>query len=114
VVLKDMLGFTEGQLADLHALQDARRQAVEALQPRIAEAERALAEALNGAQPEACDVGGKLLAVNALRKQVGQAEQTFRAGVAALLTEAQKAKVEEIFALQASLHAAEVLHRLGL
>ncbi len=114
VVLKDVLGFSEAQLADLHALGDVRRAAIEGLQPQIGEAERALAEALKAHNPDACNVGGKLLAVNALHQQVGQAEEAFRTGFSNLLTADQKAKVEQIFSLQVSLQAAEQLHRLGL
>jgi Spy/CpxP family protein refolding chaperone len=113
VVLKELLGFTDEQLARLKELAETRRQATEALQTQIAEAERALAEAMKAANPDPAQVGAKLLALDALRRQLGPIEEVFHQGLNALLTGEQKQKVEGILALQAQLQAGEALRRLG-
>lgn len=113
-VLVDVLGFTEEQLAQLRQLAEARRTAAEALQRQVGEAERALGEALRADAPDAATVGAALLQVEALRRQLAPIEETFRNGVAGILTAEQKAKLDGIREISAAVQAGEALRRTGL
>lgn len=114
VVLKEILGFTDAQLTQLHALLDTRRLAAEALQQQIGAAERALAEAMRAEHPDPAHLGDLLLAVDHLRTQMRQVDEAFRTGFDSLLTADQKAAIEEIHALQQKLLAGEILRGLGV
>jgi Spy/CpxP family protein refolding chaperone len=112
-ILKNVLGFTDEQLAALKTLLDTRQQTMQTLGPQIADAEKALNDALAGTNPDPANLGTLLLQVKALREQVTQANQTLAAGVIALLTTAQQQKVNDILSLEKSLSAAPILHNLG-
>lgn len=113
-VLVDILGFTDAQLAQFQQVAETRRTAAEALQKQVADAEKALGEALKAASPDAATVGTALLKVEALRKQFGPIEEAFRAGVAGILTAEQKAKVDGIREVASAVQAGEALRRTGL
>jgi Spy/CpxP family protein refolding chaperone len=113
-VLKDVLGLTDDQLAQIHALAQARGTATQALVTQMQAAQQALQTALTAATPDPTAVGNALLAIRNIEKQVEAAGDAFRAGVANVLTADQKAKVEQIKAIDAALHAAGALRGLGL
>ena len=113
-VLVDVLGFTEAQLAQLRQLAETRRAAAETLQKQVGEAEKALGEALRADEPDAATVGAALLKVEALRRQLAPIEETFRDGVAGILTAEQKAKLDGIREISAAVQAGEALRRIGL
>lgn len=113
-VLREILGFSDTQLASLRTLQETRQQAVSALIPQIGEAERALHELLQGTSPDAAAVGAALLKVQSLQKQVAAAEETYRNGFKALLTAEQSARIETFRGVETALAAMQALHKLGL
>lgn len=113
-VLVDILGFTDAQLAQFQVVAEARRTAAEALQKQVADAEKALGEALQAANPDAATVGAALLKVEALRKQFAPIEEAFRTGVAGILTADQKTKLETIRSVASAVQAGEALRRTGL
>lgn len=113
-ILVDILGFSDAQLAQFQLLAETRRTAAEALQRQVAEAERALGEALKAAAPDAATVGAALLKVEGLRRQFAPIEEAFRTGVAAILTADQKAKLDTIRSVATAVQAGEALRRNGL
>jgi Spy/CpxP family protein refolding chaperone len=114
VVLKDALGFTDDQLAALKSLVDTHRQALDALQSKLADAEKALADALKATSPDATQVGTLLLAVQTIRGQMDKAHEAFRTSFGSLLTSEQQQRLAAIQNLQKSLQAGQVLRQLGL
>jgi Spy/CpxP family protein refolding chaperone len=113
-VLVDILGFTDAQLAQFQQAAEARRTSAEALQRQVAEAEKALGEALKAGTPDPATVGAALLKVEALRKQFAPIEEAFRAAVGGILTAEQKAKLDGIREVLAAVQAGEALRRTGL
>ncbi len=113
-VLKDVLGLSDDQLTALKAALDARRQAADALTPQLMDAEKALAEALKAGTSDAGQLGTLLLKVQAVRAQLDQVGETFKAAFAKVLTAAQQQKVADVLALQKSLQAGQALQQLGL
>jgi Spy/CpxP family protein refolding chaperone len=113
VVLRELLGFSDAQLTALHTLGQARQQAVEALQPQIADAERALGEALKATTPDPLAVGTALLRLEGLRKQHQPIDEAFKTGFANLLTPEQKARVQAMKDVDAAIRGGEALRRIG-
>jgi Spy/CpxP family protein refolding chaperone len=114
VALREALGLSDEQVAALHTLLEARRQAMEALQPQVAEAERALREAIADSEPDPTTIGTLTLQLEQLRAQVRDVDTAFRDGFLALLTEEQAARLEQIRATEGALRAAQALHQLGI
>ncbi len=113
-VLKDVLGLTDTQLAAVKTLADSHRQAVEAILPQLADAQKVLSTALEATSPDPTQLGALLLDVKALQGQLDQVNQVFRSAFTSLLTATQQQQVGQIMALEKSLQAAQVLHQLGL
>ena len=113
-VLRDVLALTDEQVTALRAAIDARRQAADTLMPQLADAEKALSDALKAAAPDAAQLGTLLLKVQAVRAQLDQLNETFKAAFTKLLSAAQQQKVADTLALQRSLQAGQVLQQLGL
>ena len=114
LVLKDVLQLTEAQVGGLQALAQAHRQAVESLMPQIYTAQEALQMTLQGSNPDATEVGRMVITIDALQRQVGQHQQDYASGFLALLTDAQRAQVQQIRTIEIALRAAAALHQLGL
>jgi enoyl-CoA hydratase/carnithine racemase len=114
VVLKDVLGLSDDQVAAFKTLLDARKQAADTLVPQVMDAEKALADALKATSPDATQLGTLLLKVQGLSTQLEQAAETSRTAFAKLLTTAQQQKVDQITSLRTSLQAGEALQRLGI
>lgn len=113
-ILREVLGFTDDQLAALRQLGETRRASVEALQPRIAAAEKALRDLAAAANPDATAVGTAFLDLQALQKQLPAIDEAYRSGFSALLTSEQTAKVDAFRGVEAALRTMEALHRIGL
>jgi Spy/CpxP family protein refolding chaperone len=113
-VLKEVLALSDDQSTALRTLLDTRRQATEAIMPQLADAEKALADALKAATPDAATIGTLLLGVQGLRTQLEQVGETFQNSFNALLTTAQQQKVAEIRALDRALQAGATLRTLGI
>jgi Spy/CpxP family protein refolding chaperone len=114
LVLKDVLGLTDDQIAQIRNLAQARQQATQALITQLQTAQQALQTALSATTPDPAAVGTALLAVQSIQKQIEAAGDAFRTAVANLLTADQKAKVDQIKAIDAAVRAAGALHVLGL
>ncbi|HKC23351.1 MAG TPA: periplasmic heavy metal sensor [Thermoanaerobaculia bacterium] len=113
-ILKAVLGLSDAQLAQLHTLLESRRSAAEALRTQADAAGKALQTAVEAATPDPTAVGNALLAVRAVEKQAQAANDAFKAAFAAILTDDQKAKVQQIEAIQTALFAGEALRGLGV
>src|SRR5262249_26965886 len=113
-VLKDVLGLSDAQLTQLHALLEARRSATESLVSQMQTAQKALQDALGAASPDPAAVGAALLQLQSLQKQIQAAGEAFRTQFTGILTDDQKAKLAQIDALDAALRAGQALHALGL
>jgi Spy/CpxP family protein refolding chaperone len=112
--LKDVLGLTDAQLAQLHTLLDSRRTAAEALRAQIEAAQKAVHDAVEAATPDPTAIGNAILALQNLQKQVQSANESFKASFTAILTADQKAKYDAIEALLSSLKGAQALQALGV
>jgi Spy/CpxP family protein refolding chaperone len=113
-VLRAVLGFTDAQLAQLHALLDSRRAAGEARRAPLESAHKALHDAVEATTPDPTAIGNAVLAVRALEKQAQAANDAFKTAFAAILTDEQKAKLEQIEAIGNAVRAGEALHSLGV
>lgn len=113
-ILKEILQLTDSQLSALGSLEDSRRQTVEPIAKQLPDAQHAVETAVNASSPDACAVGAAVLRVHSLQQQVEQAQKTFAEGFNGLLTDAQRAQLQQIHGVEAALHAAEALHALGL
>lgn len=114
VVLKEVLGFTEEQLTSLRQLGETKRAAIEALQPQVVAAEKALRDLVQGTSPDPTAVGTAFLNLQNLQKQFPPIEEAYRNGFKALLTSEQTAKVEAFRGVETALRTLEALHKLGL
>jgi len=113
-VLRQVLQLDDAQIRALADLGQARRAAVEPLMAQLGPAQQALDAALHADAPDATAVGNALLKVRDLQRQIEQAQHAYADGFLALLTDAQRAQVQQIHGVEAALHAAEALHALGL
>jgi len=113
-VLKDFLGLSDAQLQQLKTLGDARNQAAQALQQQAMAAQQALGDALNAATPDPAAIGSALLAVRNVEKQFGDIQKAFKTGFEGLLTGDQKTKYASLAAFEATIHALDASHALGL
>lgn len=114
LVLKDVLGLSDGQVATLRDLERARTDAAGALQPQVEAQQQALSAALSAASPDPGAVGALLISITSLQKQFGQIQEGFRNGFLGLLTDDQKSRIGFIQGVETALKAAGALHQLGL
>jgi hypothetical protein len=113
-VLKEVLGFSDQQLAVFRDLAQARASAAEALRRQIEDRQRALSDALSVPSPDPATVGPLVISINSLQKQFGQIEAGFQNGFLGLLSDEQKSKLGFIQSVEAALRAAGMLHQVGL
>ena len=114
LVLKDVLGLSDGQVATLRDRERARSDAAGALQRQVEAQQQALSAALSAVLPDPGAVGALVISVNSLQKQFGQVQEGFRNGFLGLLSDEQKSRVGFIQGVETALRAAGVLHQLGL
>jgi Spy/CpxP family protein refolding chaperone len=113
-VLKEVLGFSDQQLAVFRDLAQARVSTAEVLRRQIEDRQRALSDALSMPSPDPATVGPLVISINSLQKQFGQIEAGFRNGFLGLLSEEQKSKLGFIQSVEAAFQAAGALHQIGL
>lgn len=113
-VLRDLLGLTDPQVAAVHELMESRRAAIEPLQNQIHEAEAQLAQMIASPSPDPCAIGTLMQSIRSLQQQAEQHLAAFREGLSAVLNEEQKKRLEFIFSVERAVHAAAVLHQIGL
>jgi Spy/CpxP family protein refolding chaperone len=114
LVLKDVLGLSDGQVAALRDLERARSDAAGALQQQVEAQQQALSAALSAASPDPGAVGAFVISITSLQKQFGQIQEGFRNGFLGLLSDEQKSRVGFIQGVETALRAAGALHQLGL
>jgi Spy/CpxP family protein refolding chaperone len=114
LVLKEVLGLSDGQVATLRDLERARFEAAGALGRQVEAQQQALSAALSATPPDAGAVGALLISITSLQKQFGQVQEGFRNGFLGLLSDEQKSRVGFIQGVETALRAAGALHQLGL
>ena len=114
LILKEVLGLSDGQLATLGDLERARADAAAPIQRQVEAQQQALSAALSVTPPDPGAVGALVLSLTSLQKQLGGVQESFRNGFLGLLTDEQKSRVGFIQGVGAALKAAGALHQLGL
>ena len=114
LVLKEVLGLSDGQLASLGDLERVRTDAAGALQRKVEAQQQALSAALSAPLPDPGAVGALVISITSLQKQFAQVQGGFRDGFLALLSDEQKARVGFIQGVDGALRAAGALHQIGL
>ena len=114
LVLKEVLGLSDGQVATLRDLERVRAEAAGALQQQVEARQQALSAALSAPSPDPAVVGALVISVTSLQKQFGKVQEGFRDGFLGLLSDEQKSRVGFIQGVEAALRAAGALHQLGL
>ena len=114
LVLKEVLGFNEGQLSTLRELERARADAAAPIQRQVEAQQQALSAALSVTPPDPGAVGALVISITSLQKQFAQVQGGFRDGFLGLLTEEQKSRVGFIQGVEGALRAAGALHQIGL
>ena len=114
LVLKEVLGLSDGQVATLRDLERARVEAAGALQRQVEAQQQALSAALSAPLPDPGAVGALVISLASLQKQFAQVQGGFRDGFLGLLTEEQKSRVGFIQGVEGALRAAGALHQIGL
>jgi Spy/CpxP family protein refolding chaperone len=112
-LLKDAFGLSDAQLASLKTLLDTQRQAVQAILPQLAAAEKALGDAVQASNPDPSQLGTLLLAVKGFRDQIRQADAAVAAGFRGLLTADQQKKLDAYLAMKDSVPVVMALQHLG-
>jgi Heavy-metal resistance len=113
-VLKNALDFSDAQLMSFKALAEARKASADALQAKIGDAQKALGDALAAGTTDPTTIGTLFLAVHGLQTQMPAIDETFKAGVRALLTSAQTQKLADIKAATDNVRAGQALAGLDL
>ena len=114
LVLKEVLGFNEGQLSALRDLERARADAAAPTQRQVEAQQQALSAALSAPLPDPGAVGALVISITSLQKQFAQVQAGFRDGFLALLSDEQKSRVGFIQGVEGALRAAGALHQIGL
>ena len=114
LVLKEVLGLSEGQVATLQVLERARADAAGAIQRQVEAQQQALSAALSAPLPDPGAVGALVISITSLQKQFGQVQEGFRNAFLGLLNEDQKSRVGFIQGVEGALRAAGALHQIGL
>ena len=113
-ILHEILQLDDAQMKALDQLAQKQRAAVEPLVAQLGPAQRAVDDAINASAPDPGAIGRAILAVRDLQQKIEAAHRAYADGFLALLTDAQKAQVQQIRNIEAALHAAEALHAIGL
>jgi hypothetical protein len=114
LVLKEVLGLSEGQVATLRDVERARADAAGALQRQVEAQQQALSAALSATPPDPGVAGALVISITSLQKQFGQVQEGFRIGFLGLLSDEQQSRVGFIQGVETALRAAGALHQLGL
>jgi hypothetical protein len=114
LVLKEVLGLSDGQVATLRDLERARADAAGAIQRQVEAQQQALSAALSAPLPDPGAVGALVISITSLQKQFGQVQGSFRDGFLGILSDEQKSRVGFIQGVETALRAAGALHQLGL
>lgn len=92
------LKLTPEQLTAAKALAQALRATVAPLQQSVEPLREDLADLLEAASPNACEVGAIVVQIDGIHEQIGAAREEYQEDFAALLTPDQLAKYQEILA----------------
>ncbi|HXF06580.1 MAG TPA: periplasmic heavy metal sensor [Blastocatellia bacterium] len=94
-VLKNRLGLTDQQVAEIQDLLRKHRDAIFPLQQELRAKQHELAKALEAPQPDATAVGRLVIEQRSLRQQIQKLNQQLHADVRAVLTPEQQQKFDE-------------------
>ena len=72
LILKEVLGLSDGQVATLRDLERARAGAAGAIQQQVETQQQALSAALSAASPDPGAVAALVISITSLQKQFGQ------------------------------------------
>lgn len=114
LVLKEVLGLSDGQLASLGDLERVRADAAGAIQRQVEAQQQALSAALSVTPPDPGAVGTIVISLTSLQKQFAGVQEGFRNGFLGLLSDEQKSRVGFIQGVETALKAAGALHQIGL
>lgn len=89
------LGLTEDQKAAATQLHEELRAKAEPLMNEVRERHEALEALLDGANPDPATVGNQVIAAHKTREQLKALHDDFKTRFTALLTDEQKAKLEQ-------------------
>ena len=95
-IVVQFLGFSDAQTAQFQQLLQTLQASVGGLQQQISPKQQSLEILLNNAQPDPTAVGGLMLQIHALQKQLGQAFQAYHENFLALLTSEQKERAQAV------------------
>lgn len=95
-VVASFLNLSEAQLSDYVPLWTQFDTALQALQEQIVASQAKLDALLSQPNPNPAAITKLLLQIHALEQQVAQATQSYQAQVEALLTDAQKQKLQAV------------------
>ncbi len=93
--LADGLNLSETQQASARKLREDMRAQAEPLMDRVRQQMNELETLLDGAHPDATEVGNKVLAAHATREQLRALRETFETKFSALLNADQLAKFQQ-------------------
>ena len=94
--MKAYLNLTDAQLQQLNTLQTNHVQANSNTYSQIAEQQRILSEQLSSESPSATIAGSAAVSIANLNKQLKTANQQHRTAAMAVLTEAQRPKLQQL------------------
>ena len=115
--VKTALGLTDAQLTQLRQLRQQEFEANGTIREQMADRQRALQTAMERATPNAGEIGGIMVDILNLRKQIQTAADRYRTQALALLTAEQKTKLkglEDAAKLQPAIMQAGALNLLDL
>jgi hypothetical protein len=113
-ILKAVLGLSDEQLHALQTLAAARAEAISPLLSQLGPLQQQLQAVLESDVTDAARAGVLVVSIKHVQRQVAKHEGIYRKAFDALLTDEQRAKVAQIHALDAALHAAAALNQLRL
>ncbi len=112
--VKQYLGLSDTDVANLEALHQATRQAIQPLAEQLHQQEQTLRQSIQNGSATAATIGTATLAIEALRKQIAQKQADAQVKAAASLTAAQQAKLKTLQAAMALAPTIREAHVLGL
>lgn len=95
-VIKAYLTLTDSQVTSLATIRQNEMTAGRSLQQEIATKDKALRDAVNAGSTDAASLGQQLIDIAALRKKVDQIHTDAQAQAVAVLTDAQKTKLQTL------------------
>ncbi len=113
-ILRAALDLTQEQVTDIRGLLEIRADAIGTISEQIQLLQKQLEEILKDDTADALEVGEIVLETRDLRKEIGQAQESFQSDFRALLTPEQVGRLGNINRVALATKAAEALRQLRL